>query len=138
MNRRRKTMTNFQSHEVAVARMLSCIVTLFLACNLVTIISHMIEAFHGFSPNELVSASNILVLFNAALNFLIYCFLSRNFRKVLLCLLGFRSDPVESTRSDAVSDKPMKTRQGDSHIRDGERRHRDSEPVVPSIQSESD
>jgi hypothetical protein len=61
-------MTHFQSHEVAVARMLLCVVILFLVCNLVTIISHMLEAFEAPHPLELQSASNFLVLLNAALN----------------------------------------------------------------------
>jgi len=95
MNKTRKTMTHSQCHEVSIARMLLCIVILFLVCNSVTIISHMLESFDVPHPQELQSASNFLVLLNAALNFVIYCFLSRNFRKVLLRLLGAKRDPTD-------------------------------------------
>ena len=86
MNRRRLDMSSSQIQEVSIAKMLFCIVIIFLLCNVVTIISHMMEAFGGPRPNELTAASNFLVLMNSATNFIIYCLLSRKFRVVLLTL----------------------------------------------------
>jgi hypothetical protein len=87
MNKRRQIMSTSQSKEVSIAKMLICIVLIFLICNVTTIVSHMLEAFGGPDPDELTAASNFLLLFSSASNFVIYCFLGKNFRRVLLELI---------------------------------------------------
>ncbi len=84
MNQRRQSLTQSQVQAVSIAKMLFCIVLIFVMCNVTTILSHMLEAFGGPHPNELTAASNFFVLVNSASNFVVYCFLSKNFRGVLL------------------------------------------------------
>jgi len=84
MNHQRQQMTQSQVQDVSIAKMLFCIVIIFLLCNIVTIVSHMLHAFEFHRPNELASISNFLVLVNSAANFVIYSLLSKKFRRVLL------------------------------------------------------
>lgn len=92
------TATSQHSSARTLTRIVVAIVLLCTVCHVVSMVSHVLHsvqtAFHQFPTIDLcrryfANISNLLITFNSAVNFLIYCALSRNFRAILdRCLTG--------------------------------------------------
>lgn len=102
--------------ELGLASMLLGVVLVFFLCNLLPLVTNTYEAFYGgelAGLDPLVKVSNLLVMLNSSVNFLIYVTFGEKFRRVFLKMFcgggprrdrgtrGGRDSP-EQTRDDSV------------------------------------
>jgi len=83
---------------MGLATMLLFVVVVFLLCNILPLVNNILESFYDTGVDQLVQASNFLVVLNSSVNFVIYCTCGERFRRLLfrlcrdflVCRLGHR------------------------------------------------
>lgn len=92
-NTHRNELTRARQSELHLASMLVLIVAIFIACNAPAFLIHCMELYldAGNQTFEAITIfSNVLVCFNSAINFVIYCIFGKKFRSKLKLVLGIR------------------------------------------------
>ena len=87
--RSNKNLSNLSAHEkkeMKLAVMLMIVVVVFLICNILALITNILEVFET-EINEVTETSNLLVTVNSSVNFFIYIIFGEKFKRQLwLCL----------------------------------------------------
>ena len=83
-------MSSLSAHEkkeMKLAVMLMIVVVVFLICNILALITNILEVFFGEEILEVTETSNLLVTVNSSVNFFIYIIFGEKFKRQLwLCL----------------------------------------------------
>lgn len=66
--------------------MLLCVVVVFLICNLLALVSNVLEAFYGETIDFLVESGNLMVTINSSVNFVIYVIFGEKFKRLFFKL----------------------------------------------------
>ncbi|XP_014222381.1 FMRFamide receptor [Trichogramma pretiosum] len=85
-NRNLRLLSHTQRRELGLATMLLCVVIVFLVCNILPMVSNILENTSHFIPQWILMAGNILVTFNSGINFVIYVIFGRKFKRIFLKL----------------------------------------------------
>ena len=85
-NRERQRLSRTEKREIGLATMLIIIVIIFFICNVLALITNILEAFYGIIKDELVKTSNLLVTINSSVNFIIYVIFGEKFKRIFLLL----------------------------------------------------
>lgn len=89
-NKERQRLSRLQRREIGLATMLLCVVVVFFACNLLPLVINIIELFDiQINPvllTCLIATSNLLVIINSSVNFIIYVTFGEKFQRLFLLL----------------------------------------------------
>ncbi|CAO1411743.1 unnamed protein product [Diamesa serratosioi] len=95
-NRERQRLSRTEKREIGLATMLFCVVIVFLCCNILALVSNVLEAFYEIIEDRLVKVSNLLVTINSSVNFVIYVTFGEKFRRIFIMLFCKRRFGKES------------------------------------------
>lgn len=95
-NRERQRLSRTEKREIGLATMLFCVVIVFLLCNILALITNIIEAFYDIVIDQLVKISNLLVTINSSVNFIVYVIFGEKFKRIFLLLFCKKSVGRES------------------------------------------
>ncbi|XP_026469632.1 FMRFamide receptor-like [Ctenocephalides felis] len=85
-NRERQRLSRSQRREIGLATMLLCVVVVFFICNVLALVTNILEAFYHIIEDRLVKTSNMLVTINSSVNFIIYVIFGEKFKRTFLRL----------------------------------------------------
>lgn len=85
-NRERQRLSRTEKREIGLATMLLCVVFVFFLCNVLAMITNILEAFYDTINDYLVTTSNLLVTINSSVNFIIYVIFGEKFKRIFLLL----------------------------------------------------
>lgn len=97
----RNCMSSSSSKDTNLTVMLIVVINVFLGCQLPALVDNIIVAIFDHTQLEcsvswvrFTTISNLLVVLNSAINFILYCLLSKRFRRVFLKIFHFKkSEP---------------------------------------------
>lgn len=95
-NLERQRLSRTEKREIGLATMLFCVVIVFLICNVLALVTNILEAFYGIIEEHLVKVSNLLVTINSSINFIIYVIFGEKFKRIFLLLFCKRRVGRES------------------------------------------
>lgn len=112
----RARLSRVQRRELGLATMLLVVVLVFFLCNILPLVTNAFEVFEGDqfeNLDPLVKTSNLLVMINSSVNFVIYVIFGEKFKRVFLKMFcarrwwrrrggGGRESP-EHTRDDSFA-----------------------------------
>lgn len=113
-NQERQRLSRLQKKEIGLATMLLCVVVVFVLCNILALVTNVLENFYGIIIDQLVKTSNLLVTINSSVNFVIYVIFGEKFKRLFLKLfcsqnmwfcggaLGGRDSPDGATHEDSL------------------------------------
>ncbi|KAH3773188.1 hypothetical protein DPMN_174545 [Dreissena polymorpha] len=100
VNKARKTrnfMSNSNTKETSLTVMLIVVINVFLGCQFPALVDNITVALFDFAQLkcslqwvQFTTISNLLVVLNSAINFILYCILSKRFRRVFLKIFHFK------------------------------------------------
>ena len=100
VNRAKKTrnsITSSSSKETNLTVMLIAVINVFLGCQLPALVDNMMVAIFGLEELncsvewvQFTTISNLLVVINSAVNFILYCTVGKRFRRVFLRIFCFK------------------------------------------------
>lgn len=117
-NAERQRLSRLQRREIGLATMLLCVVVVFFLCNILALVTNILEAFYEIIEDPLVKTSNLLVTINSSVNFIIYVIFGEKFKRLFLRLFCTHSFLVATGR-----ESPDGATHDDSLISNGENRH---------------
>jgi 7 transmembrane receptor (rhodopsin family) len=85
-NRERQRLSRTEKREIGLATMLFCVVIVFFLCNILALVTNILEAFYGLIDDYLVKTSNLLVTINSSVNFIIYVIFGEKFKRIFLMM----------------------------------------------------
>ncbi|XP_065201040.1 FMRFamide receptor isoform X2 [Planococcus citri] len=85
-NQERQRLSRLQKKEIGLATMLLCVVVVFLICNLLALVSNVLEAFYGQTNDFLVETGNLMITINSSVNFVIYVIFGEKFKRLFFKL----------------------------------------------------
>jgi hypothetical protein len=85
-NRERQRLSRTEKREIGLATMLFCVVIVFFLCNILALVTNILEAFYSIIDDYLVKTSNLLVTINSSVNFIIYVIFGEKFKRIFLLL----------------------------------------------------
>ena len=93
----RDSITSSNSKETNLTVMLIVVINVFLGCQLPALVDNMMVAIFGVETLncsvqwvQFTTISNLLVVINSAVNFILYCTVGKRFRKVFLRMFCFK------------------------------------------------
>lgn len=114
-NQERQRLSRLQKKEIGLATMLLCVVVVFVLCNILALVTNVLENFYGIIVDQLVKTSNLLVTINSSVNFVIYVIFGEKFKRLFLKLFcshgmwmcgsalgGGRDSPDGATHDDSL------------------------------------
>ncbi|KAK9497380.1 hypothetical protein O3M35_004712 [Rhynocoris fuscipes] len=93
-NQERQRLSRLQKKEICLATMLLCVVIVFFLCNILALITNVLEAFYGIVLTKMVKTSNLLVTINSSVNFIIYVIYGEKFKRLFLKLFCSHSPRI--------------------------------------------
>ena len=94
---KRHSITSSNSKETNLTVMLIVVINVFLACQLPALVDNMMVAIFGLEKLNcsvdwvrFTTISNLLVVVNSAVNFILYCTVGKRFRKVFIKIFCFK------------------------------------------------
>ncbi|XP_049887677.1 FMRFamide receptor-like [Pectinophora gossypiella] len=111
----RARLSRVQRRELGLATMLLVVVLVFFLCNLLALVTNAFEVFQGEQfehLDPLVKTSNLLVMINSSVNFVIYVIFGEKFKRVFLKMFcagrawsraGTGRESPEHTRDDSFA-----------------------------------
>ncbi|XP_077282983.1 FMRFamide receptor-like [Arctopsyche grandis] len=117
-NAERQRLSRLQRREIGLATMLLCVVVVFFLCNILALVSNILEASYDIIQEPLVKTSNLLVTINSSVNFIIYVIFGEKFKRLFLRLFCSHSILAGTGR-----ESPDGATHDDSLISNGENRH---------------
>lgn len=84
VNKMRIKLTSKEMQDIKLTTMLFCVVIVFLSCNLLAVVTNILESFYEVHNDRLTKISNFLVTINSSVNFIIYVVLVRKFRVIFV------------------------------------------------------
>lgn len=118
-NAERQRLSRLQRREIGLATMLLCVVVVFFLCNILALVTNVLEASYDIILEPLVKTSNLLVTINSSVNFIIYVIFGEKFKRLFLRL--FCSHSFLSSGNGRES--PDGATHDDSLISNGDNRH---------------
>lgn len=111
-NQERQRLSRLQKKEIGLATMLLCVVVVFVLCNILPLVTNVLENFYDIIIDQLVKTSNLLVTINSSVNFVIYVIFGEKFKRLFLKMfcshgswwttLGGRESPDGATHEDSL------------------------------------
>ncbi|KAG8249903.1 obsolete signal transducer activity protein [Homalodisca vitripennis] len=113
-NQERQRLSRLQKKEIGLATMLLCVVVVFVLCNILPLVTNVLECFYDIIIDQLVKTSNLLVTINSSVNFVIYVIFGEKFKRLFLKMfcshgmwscagaLGGRDSPDGATHEDSL------------------------------------
>lgn len=117
-NAERQRLSRLQRREIGLATMLLCVVVVFFICNILALVTNILEAFYQIIVDSLVKTSNLLVTINSSVNFIIYVIFGEKFKRLFLRLFCTHSFLVATGR-----ESPDGATHDDSLVSNGDNRH---------------
>lgn len=102
VNRSRVKLTSKEMNEIKLTTMLFCVVIAFLSCNILAVVTNILEAYN-IHNDRLTTVSNFLVTLNSSINFIIYVLLVKKFREILITQLKSLVGIEESKNMTRIS-----------------------------------
>jgi len=84
-NKERARLTRLQQREIGLATMLLVVVVVFLATNILALVTNVLEPL-GVKHVRLNNVSSFLVTLNSSINFVIYCIFGEKFKRIFFRL----------------------------------------------------
>lgn len=104
-NRDLRHLSHHQRREIGLATMLLCVVIVFFICNIIPLVTNILESFFNIIPMTLVQIGNLMVTINSSVNFIIYVIFGRKFKRIFLklfCSSPGRESPEFQTNDESV------------------------------------
>lgn len=113
-NQERQRLSRLQKKEIGLATMLLCVVVVFVLCNILPLVTNVLENFYSIIIDQMVKTSNLLVTINSSVNFIIYVIFGEKFKRLFLKMfcahriylcgsaLGGRDSPDGATHEDSL------------------------------------
>ncbi|KAL1131579.1 hypothetical protein AAG570_011193 [Ranatra chinensis] len=117
-NKERQRLSRLQKKEIGLATMLLIVVVVFVLCNVLALVTNVLEAFYGIILDRMVKTSNLLVTINSSVNFVIYVIYGEKFKRVFLKLFcsgeAVRCGGSESPECGTVHEDSVMLSNGDT------------------------
>lgn len=84
VNRLRMKLTSKELQDIKLTTMLFSVVTVFMTCNFLSVLTNILESFYNIHNDRLTKVSNFCVTVNSSVNFIIYVVLVKKFRLILI------------------------------------------------------
>jgi hypothetical protein len=81
INTRRDSMTSYQRKKVRLTNMLVTLMVVYLLCNIPRVFNEVTKLLFNYTYAEYVAFTNLLVIANSSVNYLIYCAFGKSFRQ---------------------------------------------------------
>ena len=110
-NATRAILSNQEKKDHNLAVMLLVVVVVFFLCNVLALVSNVLEQFVGIETfdgfDQIIQVSNLLVTINSSVNILIYCIFGAKFKSLFMQIFCRRKGPsINDVRKTFGISKP--------------------------------